>query len=343
MEFFDKELSELGFDVTKELNEREKRYVSNFVANKLTDKYPDVKMGYFDVFSILYNTPMFFSKMPANMSSVNYIHQKEAIYFEENKDVFDIDEFTIHECIHRIQDKRNKNGKLMQLGICEFTEKKVNNLMLNEAAIQYIVSKVLEKERKDINVYNVSVKTISGTYYPLITNIVEQLVLLIGEKQLVDSVILANNDYSYQLIDYLGESTFNRISENLDKLVEIKNAINEENKESAIQQIGDIYFETQKEVYTSYFNKIIARINKVDEIKVVRQQLYEYAKLIFSYEKFDEFKKFYNEKVIILKELEININAKYSLVVANKNIFYRIYMKIKRLFYKKNYTGQDIK
>ena len=37
MEFFDKELSELGFDVTKELNEREKRYVSNFVANKLTD------------------------------------------------------------------------------------------------------------------------------------------------------------------------------------------------------------------------------------------------------------------------------------------------------------------
>ena len=334
MEFSEKELSELGFEVIKDLNEREKRHVSNFIANKLTDQYLYLKIGYFDIFSILYNTPMYFSKNPENMSSVNYLYQNLSLYFAENKDVFDIDEFIIHEGIHKIQDKRNKSGKLMRLGLCEFTDTKVKGLAWNEAAVQYIVSTLLEKEKKDIKTYNISLKTISDSYYPLITNLIEQIVLLIGDKKLVQSTILANNDFNYEVIDYLGEHNFNAIIENFDKIVELKKLINEENRDEIVKQINDVYFETQKIIYTNYFDKIIARINKIDEIKTIRQQLYEYAKLIFSSEQFDEFKAFYNEKVIALKELEININAKYALSVTSNNIFYRFFLKIKRLFYK---------
>ena len=47
MDFSEKDLSELGFEVVKDLNEREKRFISNFIANKLTDKYPYLKIGYF--------------------------------------------------------------------------------------------------------------------------------------------------------------------------------------------------------------------------------------------------------------------------------------------------------
>lgn len=342
MEFSEKALSELGFEVVKELNEREKRYVSNFIANKLTDKYPYLKIGYVDIFSILYNTPMYFLKIPENMSSVNYLYQNMSLYFAENKDVFDIDEFVIHECIHKIQDKRNKNGKLMRLGLCEFTDTKVKNLALNEAAIQYIVSLLLEKEKKDIKVYNVSIKTISDLYYPLITSLIEQIVLLIGDKKLVESTILANNDFNYEIIDYFGENSFNSIIENLDKIVELKKYINDENREEKVKQINDIYFETQKIIYINYFDKIIAKINKIDEIKMIRQQLYEYAKLIFFSEKFDEFKIFYNEKIIDLKELELNINAKYALSLTSNNIFYKFFLKIKRLFYKR-ITDESLK
>ena len=71
-------------------------------------------------------------------------------------------------------------------------------------------------------------------------------------------------------------------------------------------------------------------------------QLYEYAKLIFLSEKFDEFKLFYNEKVIKLKELETNINAKYAIAVVNRNIFYKVFLKIKRLFYK-GFSPETIK
>ena len=334
MEFSEKELSKLGFEVIKELNEREKRFVSNFIANKLTDKYPYLKIGYSDIFSILYNTEMYFSKIPENMSSVNYLYQNSSLYFAENKDVFQMDEFIIHEGVHKIQDKRNKNGELMRLGLCEFTDTKVKGLALNEAAIQYIASSILEKEKKNIKLYNISLKTISDSYYPLITNLLEQIVLLIGDNKLVYSTILANNEFEYELIDYLGESVTNNILENLDKIVELKKEISDENRNDILTQISDIYFETQKIIYTNYFDKIISRINKIEEIKMVRQQLYEYAKLIFSSEKFDEFKLFYNEKVIILKELEININAKYSLAITSNNIFNRFFLKIKRLFYK---------
>ena len=298
MDFSEKDLSELGFEVVKDLNEREKRFISNFIANKLTDKYPYLKIGYFDIFSILYNTPMYFSKTPENMSSVNYLYQDMSLYFIENKDMFEMDEFIIHEGIHKIQDKRNKNGKLMRLGLCEFTDTKVKGLALNEAAIQYIASIILEKEKKDIKTYNISLKTISDSYYPLITNLIEQIVLLIGDNKLVSSTILADNDFCYEIIDYFGENSFNSIMENFDKIVELKKEINDENRDEIVNQIGDIYFQTQKIIYTNYFDKIIARINKIDEIKMIRQQLYEYAKLIFSSEKFDEFKVFYNEKVI---------------------------------------------
>ena len=330
------------FEIVKDLNEREKRFVSNFIANKLTDKYPYLKMGYFDIFSVLYNTPMYFSKISENISNVNYLHQNSSLYFEENKDIFKIDEFTIHEGIHKIQDKRDKNGKLIRLGLCEFTDTKIKGFALNEASIQYIVSVLLEKEKKDIKVYDISLKTISDSYYPLITNLIEQIVLLIGDKKLVQSTILADNEFNYEIIDYLGEKNFNNIIENLDKIVELKKSINDENREEITNQINNIYFETQKIIYTNYFDKIISKIKKVDEIKMVRQQLYEYAKLIFSSEKFDEFKAFYNEKVILLKELEINLNAKYALVVTSNNIFYRFFLKIKRLFYKGITNGEKI-
>lgn len=328
----DKDLNKLGIEIIKDVTEQEKRYVSNYVANRLTDKYPYLSFGYFDLFSILYNTPMYVAKSPEDMSSVNYVYKNFSIYFSETNDIFDMDEFTIHECIHRIQDKRNKSGRLMQLGLCEFTDTKIKGLTLNEAAVQYIGANLLEKTKKEINVYGITINTISDTYYPLITNLMEQIVVLVGEKSLVQSTICADNEFNYELIDTFGENNFYTIRENFDKILELKNSLNDENRDDVTKQIQDTFYETQKLIYTCYFDRIVPRVNKLDEVKRVRQQLYQYAKLIFNSEKFDEYKVFYNEKVAKLKETEININAKYALTVSNKNIFYRIYLRIKKLF-----------
>ena len=342
MKMEEKDLSKLGIEIIKDLSEREKRFVSNFIANKLTDKYPYLKIGYFDIFSILYNTPMYVCRSPEEISSVNYLYQNFSIYFSETNDIFDIDEFTLHECIHRIQDKRNKAGRLMQIGICEFTDTKIKGLTFNEAAVQYIVANMLGKERKEINVYNVTINTISDTYYPLITNLIEQIVLLIGEKTLVQSTICGDNEFNYETIDYLGESNFYNIRDNFDKILELKENINDENREDIVNQIGEIYYATQKIIYTSYFNRIISHINKIDEVNMVRQQLYAYAKLIFSSERFNEYKEFYNEKIIKLKEIENNLKDKYALMVTNGNIFYRFFIRLKRLFYRK-ISGESAK
>lgn len=342
MESTKKDLSNLEFEVKKDLSEREKRFISNFIANKLTDKYPYLKLGYFDIFSILYNTPMYFCTISEKVLNVKYEQKDLSLYFNENKNIFDIDDYIIHEGIHRIQDKRNKEEIIKQLGLCEFTDLEVKGLTFNEAAIQYIVSNLLEKDKKDLKIYNISLKTISDSYYPLITNLMEQIVLLIGSKKLVESTIYSDNNFNKEIISMFGEENFNKIIENFDKIVELEKLENNENKEDVTKQISDTYFESQKLIYTSYFNNVISSTNNLEQIKEVRQQLYEYAKLIFLSEKFDEFKLFYNEKVIKLKELETNINAKYAIAVVNRNIFYKVFLKIKRLFYK-GFSPETIK
>ena len=329
-----KKLNKLEFKVEKDLSEYEKRFVSNYIADKLTNKYPYLKIGYFDIFSILYNTPMYYSKIPENISNVNYLYKDMSLHFSQDKNVFNIDEFILHEAIHRIQDKRKKNGNLMSLGLCRFTDTKVKGLYLNEAAVQYIVSDILEKDKSEIKICNILLRTRSASYYPLITHLIEQIVLLVGERLLVQSTILSDNDFSYEAMDYFGEKNFENIVANLDKIMELRQNVCEQNKEENIKQINHIYYETQKIIYTNYFNRIIVRIDKIDEIEEIKQQLYQYAKMIYNSGKYEEFKMFYNDKIKTLRELEININAKYALTTTNNNILYKVFLKIRKLLYK---------
>lgn len=326
-----KNLSKLGIKVVRELTEKEKRFISNYMTDKLREKYPYLKYSYLDIVFILYNTEMYVSKSPKNMSSVNYIYQNQSIYFSENNDIFDINESTIHECIHRIQDRRNKKGRLMQLGNCEFTDTKVKGLTFNEMAIQYIVSNVLERPKRKVKVQDIIVKTVNPQYYPLISNLMEQLVLLLGEKQLIQSTVCGNNDFNYQVIDALGEKEFFEIRENFDKIQELQNKINEKNKNENIVKIKEIFYRTQKIIYENYFSRMLDYIDNISEIESTRKQLNLYSTFISDSEKFDDFKIFYEKLQIELEKLENKLKAKYALVPINKGFWNKFTFKIKNL------------
>lgn len=322
-------LSKLGIRTTRRLNEKEKNFISNYVADKLIEKYPYIKFNYMDITSILYNTKMYVAKSPSNISSVNYIYKNQSIYFSKTNDLFDIDECTIHECIHRIQDRRNKKGKLMQLGNCEFTDTKVKGLFLNEAAIQYIVAKILEKKTNKVICCDLNIKTINSSYYPIISNLIEQIVLLLGEDQMVQSTICGDNDFNYQLIDWLGLKEFTSIRDNFDKIQELQ--IDNRKKENN-EKIKEIYNSTQKIIYENYFNKIINYIDNLTEVKDTQNKIKIYSNFIVDSENYEDFKKFAQNKNMELEELKRKIKSKQALVPIKKNIWNKISFKFKDLF-----------
>lgn len=324
-------LSKVGIKVVRELTEKEKRFISNDIADKLRDKYPYLNFSYLDIVFILYNTRMYVSKNLKEISSVNYIYQNQSIYFSEKKDIFDIDESTIYECIHRIQDRRNKKGRLMQLGNCEFTDTKIKGLTFNEMAIQYIVSNILKRPKRKVKVQDIIVKTCSPQHNPLMSNLIEQLVLLLGEKKIVQSTICGNNDFNYQIIDALGEKEFFEIRTNFDKIQELQDKINKKNQNENIIKIKEIFYKTQKIIYEKYFDRMLDYIDNIAEIESTNKQLDLYSYFILDSEKIDEFKMFEKNIRIELDKLESKIKAKYALVPVNKTFWNKLSFKVKNL------------
>ena len=125
-------------------------------------------------------------------------------------------------------------------------------LALNEAAVQYIVQKVLSGTNQIIEVYGMKIPTVSKNYYPILTNLIQQIAFVLGEEKLVDSTLNSNNEFKYATIDTLGENTYYEIQNNFDKLMEAKNQILKNKNPTIINEnielIKKIYIDTQNKV-----------------------------------------------------------------------------------------------
>lgn len=198
-----KKLEEIGIQIIRKLDYTEVENIANEVAVKIFNVFAKYNLISSEIYEILANTDMYLAKIPEGISKANYFYQDSSIYFSEDLKLEEPNEFVIHECIHRIQDYKNKKGKLKQLGICYFTETKIIGVAINEAAIQYITAKTLSKRRKYTSIYDMDIQTISPKYYPIITNIIEQLVFITGEQLLVESTLKNDNEFRYNLIDTL--------------------------------------------------------------------------------------------------------------------------------------------
>ena len=77
------------------------------------------------------------------MSEANYFYKNTSIYFNEKIDIDDIEEFAVHECIHYIQEIKDKKNNLIRMGLCDHSDFKVYGLGLNEASVQLMASKVI--------------------------------------------------------------------------------------------------------------------------------------------------------------------------------------------------------
>ena len=339
--YINKHFKELNIEPLYKIDIREKCDFANKVAILLLDTFPEYDLDYLKIVDLLQHTDMYMAKVPKNLSPVNYSYKDEAMYISDEIKLDLNNEFIWHEVIHRIQEGRNKKNQLMQLGLCSILETKVQGLAMNEAAIQYIVHKMLKSEDQMVDIYEMKIPTISKNYYPIITNLIEQICFVLGDKWLIDSCLKSKIDFKYHTIDDLGEGNYFTIQANFDKILEAKdNVLKCENVNENIEIIKTTYIETEQLILTSYFDRIFKRIETMQELKKYEKKLFHYRFLIGSNEAQNIYIEYYNKQKEKIKQLEFDLQHK-ALIVSKDNIINRIFRKLVQ--WRRSKLGKEIK
>ena len=328
--YINKYFKQLNIEPIAEIDIREKCEFANRAAMVIVDKFYD--LDYLKIVDIIQHTQMYTAKIPNNLSPVNYSYLDGILYISEKLELDINNEFVLHEVIHRLQEYRNKKNKLLQLGLCDILETSIKGLALNEAAVQYIVKKVLNGENEIVEVYGMKIPTISKNYYPILTNLIEQMIFAVGENILVDSTLNSNNEFKYSAIDSMGESTYYEILNNFDKIMDVKNQIlkneNQTNVKENIDLIKRIYIETQHKILTSYFNKELKAVKDIDQLKVFGDKLLKYRNLIGSDEGQALYDEYYKEMLNKIQEKEFSFQNR-ALIVVKENKIINVFKRIK--------------
>ena len=332
--YTDKHFKELNIDPIRKIDIREKCEFANKLAIMLVDTFQEYNLDYLRIVDLIQHTEIYISKVPKNISPVNYSYIDEAIYISEEIELDLENEFVLHEMIHRIQEDRNKKNKLMQLGLCNILETKVKGVAINEAGIQYVVSKMLNNTQKIVEIYDMKIPTVSKNYYPILTNLIEQMAFVLGDDLLIDSVLNSKEDFKYNTIDNLGETNFFTIQSNFDKILESKNNIlRNKDIQINIENIKNIYNETQNIILTSYFDRVFKRIETLDELQLYHKKIINFRNYIGSNDVQYIYLKYYKNKREEINKKEFDLQNR-ALIVVEDNVLFKIIRKIKKYFEK---------
>ncbi len=339
-----KKLENMGINVKGRVEDSTVEAIAKDITKKIKLQFPDDDLNYLDIYEKIVRTPMYYAIITDGLSKANYYYKNSSLYFDESKEISDIEEFIFHECIHIIQEYKDKKGKLVRIGLCEVNEITIKAMALNEGAVQYVVTNALHLQDKELTVYGIVINGKSN-YYPLITNIINQLAFLLGERILVDSTLNSNENFKIEIIDNIGEGAYNLIEKNTNEILKIKNDILEMQKNVNLEEIEyqeklkeytleiqKLYLDTQNAIYMGYFNNIFKRAENVDDVNEIKTTLNKYSNLIGrtnDYNEFDIFYKSYIDKAN--SKIDDFMNRK-SLVVFGDNFIVRLFRKIKKLF-----------
>lgn len=336
----DKYLENNGIIKIKELDSQIKNRMVIKFAKMLINTFEHQKFDFGKITRCLLGTRMYIADFKKNLGSASYCYKSRSIYIDRDANLEELDEYIIHEFIHCIQDIRiDKNYNRM--GLCTISEYRIHGLALNEAAIQYVTSKMLNRDLEEINYRIVILKTRSKEYYPLLSNLIEQIVYLYGEDNIVESTINGSYNFQEQYINICGERNFNKLEANIDKVLDIRNKLSQGvDYDKQIEKIVSQYLVTQEVILTSYFNKRLSKIETLDEIDLYKNKLEGYKEFWGNGDDYKFFEAFKDEELKLLKNKMIYIMRKDSVnmpKVINRSKIFNFFRYIRSLFMKNEY------
>ena len=318
------ELKKDGIEVIKRLDTLTINTLARNISVRLCKTFPNFGLNQEDLFIKLSRLDMYIAKMPDGMAEANYFYKNSSIYFNEHIPESDLEEFAIHECIHHIQEVKDKKNYLVRMGLCDYTEFKIYGLGLNEAAVQLMASKIIGIEKESVKYFGINFETSSPSYYPLECCLVEQLAYLIGEDILFESTINSNDNFKNKMIEAFSYKSFMAIQNAIDEIlyheeeiIKINNkiaSIDDRNKkvDNMLKKIQDLkneitltFMRTQNLIISSYFDNTFNSITNLENLEMFRRKLYHFKDYLGSAEGYTFFNDYYIQK---MDELEKKYN-----------------------------------
>lgn len=320
------ELKKEGIEVVRKLNTLEVNAIAQSVANKLSQSFGSFGLKSADLFIKLSRLDMYKARMPEGMSEANYFYKNTSIYFNDHISDSELDEFAIHECIHYLQEVRDKKNTPVRMGLSNFTEFKVYGLGLNEAAVQLMASKVIGIPKEEVKYFDLNFVADSPSYYPLECNLVKQMAYVVGgEDILFESTINSNDNFKNKFIEATSEGAFYAIQDALDKIIRTEEDIIKINNkiqsfddrnqkvDTLVKKIDEhkntikiTFLRTQNLILSRYFDNAFDKITNMEELENYRKKLQKYLNITGSADGYTFLNNYYVEK---MSQLEHKCNV----------------------------------
>lgn len=333
-----KDLKKEGIEIITRLDPLISNDIVKNVSRRIIETFPDFGLIQEDICQKLSEITMYRAKMIEGIAEANYYYKDSSIYFNENIDYSDIEEFAIHECIHHIQKIQDDDGKLLKLGLCTYNNLKPTGLALNEAAVQYTSCIIIGIDADFEKFYNISLITPSPSYYPLECSLLNQLIFFTGKDKLFKSTLFSTDDFKNKIIEMTSEKTYKKILTLLDnilkneeKIVILNNkalslddgdskAININNKIDNLKEtISSNYLKAQNIIIENFFEYEYSHISNFEELELFKHKLSDFSELIGTTPDYTFFDKFYIETMN-------RVEHKYN-ILQNGNIETALYKK----------------
>lgn len=353
----EKNLLKDGIIVTEKIDTETILKITNHIAEKIADTFPDFGLNADEIFSKLFSLDMFKADMPDGMAEANYCYQNSSIYFNSHIPEEDLEEFAIHECLHFLQEVRDENNQVVRMGLSYFSKWKTIGTGLNEAAVQYFAAKIIGIEPEFEKYYDINLYTPSSSYYPVECALLNELLFFMGEKTLFKSTYFSTDDFKNKMIQTTSKKVFEKIQSSFDDILKYEEHIiilnqkilkskGSNHLQNDIQKyrekIKSTFIETQNLIIEEFFNSEYKKITNLEELDNFRRRLTKFKSLLGITENDTFFEDYYTFQMNQL-EHKSNVleNGGIETAIAKKSSFlFGLFSKMKDLFFSKKMSNQ---
>ena len=346
-----------GIEVISKLDTLVVNNIAQSIAQKIVATFPKLNFTETELFIKLSRINMYTASMPEGIAEANYFYKNSSIYFNNQINFDDLEEFAIHECIHHLQEVKTGRNKLIRMGLCSFNTLSPVGMGINEAAVQLITAKIIGIEPDFVKYYGIELKSSSPSYYPMECHLVEQMAFITGYDVLYESTFNSNDYFKTAFIQKTSEKVFLAIQDAIDSILgyeeqisKLTNKFSEENQSNKTckninkkisnlkEKISLTFMRTQNLIISSYFDKAFIEITNLEELDNYRKNLENFKHLACKTEGYFFFDNYYIEKMCALEHkcnvLE-NGGIETAVTPVKTNKLFEFFKKIKNSFFKK--------
>lgn len=343
-----------GIEVTTSLDTLKVNSIAKEISQKLIAAFPEHNFKLGELFIRLSRLKMYMAKVPNGFSEANYFYKNTSIYFNEKVSFTKLMPYAMHECIHYLQERKDKKGHLLRLGLCDLTQYKIHGLGMNEAAVQFATSKAFLAPNERVKYYEISFPTISPSCYPIECNLIQQMAYITGEYVLLDSTFYSTDDFKNSFIEATSEKTFYTLEHNFDTIIQAEEDLiratnileDSEKLNSKLNKkianlknlIKETFFNSQQLIIESYFDNTFEGISNLEEVESFRRKLYNYKNVIGSIDGNNFYNTYYLDMMAKLENkynlLESGYEAVNEISLTQPNKVFTFFQKIKHLLFR---------